>query len=370
MRATLESLTRERFAPGEAAVAVTIANDGDRPTPFHEHRAQHASLVLQVEDPSGRRVLLPPPSPPDEQDLAPARTLAPGESVTLRYVGFLDTYATGGRYRVRWFSPHDDLGGTRESPLASDWVTLDVAHRDIRVEIKPSFLELLFRPISAIARWITSLYHLIWVVLCRSVQDKEVDRFITETISDGYPTSWNGTYSWSARFHVRLDQPQERIFVTIRIRPVNVAATTAAPWITTVQNAWTNRFKDCATLGCASNGYPILLAVQFVTSGEHHAVALSPTSQTQHMLSWGLLDTDQAHEAGHMLGNKEEYFTVDGVAYGPGRQPSGNIMNNPANPPIAAHYCLIQETVDAMLGINYSLAGGSMRSMDTPCGIA
>src|SRR5215831_2843796 len=143
MRVTLERLTQERLAPGEAAVAVTIVNDGDRPTPFHEHRAQRASLVLQVEDPSGRRVLLPPPSPPDEQDLAPVRPLAPGESVTLRYVGFLDTYATGGRYRVRWFSPHDDLGGTRESPLASDWITLDVAHHDIRVEARPSFSDLL-----------------------------------------------------------------------------------------------------------------------------------------------------------------------------------------------------------------------------------
>jgi hypothetical protein len=208
MRATLESLTRERFAPGEAAVAVTIVNDGDRPTPFHEHWAQHASLVLQVEDPSGRRVLLPPPSPPDEQDLAPARPLAPGESVTLRYVGFLDTYATGGRYRVRWFSPHDELGGTRESPLASDWITVDVAYRDIQLEIKPSFWDLLFRPITAIGVWVLSLIHRIRVLLCRSVQEKEVDRYITETITDGYPPAWNGTYGWSARFHVRLDQPQ------------------------------------------------------------------------------------------------------------------------------------------------------------------
>src|SRR5262245_18184024 len=251
MRATLESLTQERFAPGEAAVTVTVVNNGDRPTLFHEHRAQHASLVLQVEDPSGRRVLPPPPSPPREQDLAPPRPLAPGESVTLRYVGFLDTYATGGRYRVRWFSPHDDLGGTRESPLASDWITIDVAHREIDLELRPSFWDLLFRPITMIWRWVISLIHRIWVLLCRSVQDKEVDHFLSETITDGYPTSWNGTYSWNARFHVRLDQPQQKIFVTIRIRPVNVATTAAAPWITTVQNSWTNRFKDCSTIGCA-----------------------------------------------------------------------------------------------------------------------
>ena len=39
-----------------------------------------------------------------------------------------------------------------------------------------------------------------------------------------------------------------------------------------------------------------------------------------------------------MLGNKEEYFTVDGVDYGPGRQPGGNIMNSPANPPVECRF--------------------------------
>ena len=29
-------------------------------------------------------------------------------------------------------------------------------------------------------------------------------------------------------------------------------------------------------------------------------------------------------------------FTVDGVDYGPGRQPGGNIMNSPANPPVTS----------------------------------
>ena len=85
------------------------------------------------------------------------------------------------------------------------------------------------------------------------------------------------------------------------------------------------------------------------------------------MQSWGLVDADQGHEAGHMLGNKEEYFTVDGVDYGPGRQTGGNIMNNPDNPPVANHYWLIQTTVDALLGINYSLASGSTRSVNVPC---
>ena len=36
-----------------------------------------------------------------------------------------------------------------------------------------------------------------------------------------------------------------------------------------------------------------------------------------------------------MLGALDEYFTVNGVDWGPGRQATGAIMNNPANPPVA-----------------------------------
>ena len=53
---------------------------------------------------------------------------------------------------------------------------------------------------------------------------------------------------------------------------------------------------------------------------------------------------------GHMLGNLEEYFTVNGTAFGAPRQPTGNIMNNPANPPVAAHYNLVRSAVQAALG--------------------
>jgi hypothetical protein len=368
LRVTLRPLTREGVAPGDAEVEATVVNEGDRPEPFHEHQARHGSLVLQVEDPSGRRVLLPPPSPPDERDLRQAVPLAPRAAVTLRYSGFLDAARGGGRYRVRWFSEHEDLGGSPRLPLASDWIELDVAHRDIISDLRPSFGRLLLRPFAVVSAWVTVLIRRILVVLCRAVLQEEVNRFISETITNGTPSTWNGTYAWNARFLVRVDQPQQRVFVTIRVRLTGITASGAAAWVTTVQNAWSNRFKDCAVLGCASNGYPILLALQYVTSGEHQTVSLAP-GRTANMGSWGLVDGDQAHEAGHMLGNKEEYFTVDGVAYGPGRQPGANIMNNPDNPPVAAHYWLIQETADKLLGINYSLSGGSTRDVNTPCRI-
>jgi hypothetical protein len=312
--------------------------------------------------------LLPPPPPPNERDLGQPALLAPGASVTLRYVGFLDARRDGGAYRVRWFSHHEELGGSFRAPLASDWVVIEVAHGGIaRTEWKPSFGALLVRLFDLISMWVRLLVQRILVWLCRAVLEREIDRSITETITNGTPSSWNNTYGWNARFLVRVDQPQQRVVVTIRVRPVGASPAAVSGWVTVVENSWTNRFKDCAVLGCASNGYPILLVLQLVTSGEHYAVSVSPNSTTANMLSWGLTDTDQGHEAGHMLGNKEEYFTVDGVDYGNGRQPGGNIMNNPANPPVAAHYWLIQDTVDTLLGINYSMSGGSTRSVNVPC---
>jgi len=59
---------------------------------------------------------------------------------------------------------------------------------------------------------------------------------------------------------------------------------------------------------------------------------------------------DVNHEYGHMLGALDEYFTVNGVNYGAGRQPAGNIMNNPANQPIATHYDVVRATASGLLG--------------------
>jgi hypothetical protein len=264
---------------------------------------------------------------------------------------------------VRWFSPHEALGGTRDAPLASDWTEIRIAPTAENVRETPS-VKWFSRPWLYVVSLVKLLIAIVLRQLCKAVLEKEVDVYVMETITNGTPASWNNTYAWNARFHVRLDQPQQRIVVTIRVRLIGAGP--VAQWVTTVQNAWSNRFKDCATIGCASNGYPILLQLVYVASGEHYQLRIA-SPRTSDMLNWGLYDNDQAHEVGHMLGNKEEYFTVDGVDFGPARQPGGNIMNNPDNPPVAAHYQLIQTTVDAWLGVNYSLAGGSTRPLNVPC---
>ena len=92
---TLEPITRERVAPGDAAVEATIVNEGDRPEPFHEHQARHGSLVLQVEDPSGRRLLLPPPPTPGRPEMV---VVAPGGRSSVPFRAFVPSSALPGCY--------------------------------------------------------------------------------------------------------------------------------------------------------------------------------------------------------------------------------------------------------------------------------
>jgi hypothetical protein len=182
------------------------------------------------------------------------------------------------------------------------------------------------------------------------VLEQEVDAQRTETISDAPAGSeaWNGTYSWRARFHVRVDEPGCRVTVTIRIRIAgNITNQQRDAWEAAIQARWNDRFKLCCDGCCCIDGFPIVLDIVFVTANEHQVV--NAGGSTTNMTNWGTNDTvDVGHEAGHMLGALDEYFTVNGVNYGPGRQASGNIMNNPANDPAAHHYDLVRATAEQL----------------------
>lgn len=154
LRATVEPVMRERMAPDAAAVDVRIVNEGREPELFHDYQARHGSLVLEVEDENGRRVLLPPPPPPDARDLDPPRQLAPGESVTLRYAGFLDTRRETGRYRIRFFSPHREFGASAEAPLASEWIVLDLVQSNPSPRPPQGLLRrLVYEVVHAVVLW-------------------------------------------------------------------------------------------------------------------------------------------------------------------------------------------------------------------------
>lgn len=88
--------------------------------------------------------------------------------------------------------------------------------------------------------------------------------------------------------------------------------------------------------------------MQFVGNNEHQVV--NAGASTPNMGNWGTGDTvDITHEFGHMLGAKDEYFTVDGVNYGAWRQANGNVMNNPANTPVPKHFYIIKEEAEKLI---------------------
>lgn len=373
LRAVAKLEREEVVDPGEAVLEVTIRNDGDEAIRFNRHQASHPALVLQVTDERDRPVLLAPPSAPGAQDLVDEE-LGSGQSVTLRYAGFLDRSLESGTYRVRYFSPHPQLGGARDAPLSSDWTPVAVRpSQAFRPGVEPpqwpppshrppTWLV----PLRLSAKVVDVVARRLGVLACHGVFEQEIDAPRTETISNAPPGSeaWNGTYGWRARFLVRVEEGPCRVTATVRIRLVGtITAAQRSAWETAIREAWSSRFKVCADRQpCCVNGFPIHVAVQFVTAGEHQVVNVGAT--TTNMGNWGASDTvDVSHEAGHMLGALDEYFTVNGVDYGAGRQADGAIMNNPANPPAGRHYELILHTVRGLLA-----SSGCTQPVSAMCG--
>jgi len=151
-----------------------------------------------------------------------------------------------------------------------------------------------------------------------------------------------------------LDEPTCTARVLVRVRLVGtITAAQRSAWETAIEAAWNSRFKLCRRSCCCSDGLEIATDIQFVTSGEHQVVNVG--ASTTNMGNWGATDTiDVCHEFGHMLGALDEYFTVNGVNWGPGRQATGAIMNNPANPPAARNYDTIRQAADALRGATYT----------------
>jgi hypothetical protein len=374
-RVSLEVPTNETTAPGEFWIEATFTNESDAAATLNISQAEHPSLVLQVHDVNDRCVLLQPPHAPDEKDRV--ETIEAGQSVTLRYAGFLDRSLAPGSYRIRYFSEFAALGADEQGPLASEWIELLVGKPEkpfiVGKPLKPFFTGPLSPPgtlnkifevlIYLVRRFICLIQNLIDTLIsiitgrprpCRREMSQEVDVQRTETISNAPQGSeaWNGTYGWQARFHLRVEEPECRVIVTIRIR-ISGAITDAQrnAWESPIEAAWNNKFKLCCGGCCCIDGFPTTINIEFVDNNEHQVVNVG--ANTTSMTNWSATDAvDISHEVGHMLGALDEYFTVNGIDYGPGRQADGNIMNNPANDPAAHHYDLVRATAAQLLGTN------------------
>jgi hypothetical protein len=164
---------------------------------------------------------------------------------------------------------------------------------------------------------------------------------------------WDGQYQWQVRFHINYDEEDCYLEIKLKIQLPQQATKEATKTLDRQAKAWkraiegrlSRRFKLCCGCICPE-GIPIRMDVDFTYKPADASITVGPN--TENMELWGANDTtDVVHEAGHMLGAKDQYGTVDGTPYGPGRQPTGNLMNNPANAPEASLFNTVRDAVNA-----------------------
>jgi hypothetical protein len=199
---------------------------------------------------------------------------------------------------------------------------------------------------------------------------RSVNTRVTETITNGNPASWNGTYAWDSKYELTVEDCKAKVVVRIKVTGTITEAQKTG-WKNAIQSKWNNKVYFCCS-GCeCPKGLPCTVSVEYVDAGEHYEVTAqtpgaaeggrSGLGGTTSMTGWGVNDTvDVTHEFGHMLGNPEEYFTTNGVDYSEGgtkqpfRDPGGGIMNNPANNPLPRNYDPIRSQVETSLGSSAS----------------
>ena len=214
---------------------------------------------------------------------------------------------------------------------------------------------------------------------------KDVDEPITETISHA-PTAyaaWNGTYSWRARWRLRLDMRAEvgGLDLIARLNS-SASATVKRAWENAIVAKWSNKFAFCVLRDTPivirpgvkdefAEMYPIRVLIVWETDPRKADYVVTPNAAgattggragvggTTSMTGWGTADTlDITHEFGHMLGCPEEYFTTNGVDYTQGgrkqgfRDPGGGVMNNPAGPALARNFEFIRKQAAKLHGVN------------------
>jgi hypothetical protein len=124
-------------------------------------------------------------------------------------------------------------------------------------------------------------------------------------------------YGWTSAYRIENDLQNCVLRIVLRLRFVPDPGVTAAQ-ITAleqvaepaIERAWSGQFPLTLRDGtCTCESYRVAVDVQFVRSGEHHAIRVQPGSGRADMTNWFVTTTGgtAAHEAGHMFGNPDEY---------------------------------------------------------------
>lgn len=124
-------------------------------------------------------------------------------------------------------------------------------------------------------------------------------------------------YGWTSAYESVFSERECHLQITVRIRLVpdsdvsaSDIATVIARWEPAVEAAWSGQFPLVLRDGsCRCKMVTVDLDVQFVGSGEHHAVQVHSGSGRADMGNWYVNSTGgtAAHEVGHMIGNVDEY---------------------------------------------------------------
>jgi len=321
------------------------------------------SLVFQVESSSGNPVRLGPPPLPRRQ--ASSEPVPSRGTQRVRYEGFLDRRLGPGRYRIRYHTERPDLGGERGDPLQSPWLDFEILKA---IPALPSGGLHKLRWYEWVYDRIRRLCDVICWFKCRTIHKGGKEEPCAEKITLGCVddcsggasyaertcTERVGSYEWRAALDLRIDEAKCAAQVAVRISWKKGSGASGDPQLPEIkdkiESAWSERFRLCPMSGCCvRKGYVILVEVTFVEDAPddaHHDVVFQNTTDDMHL--WSVAGNDTDHEFGHMIGQLDEYCTVDDTAFC-APYLGTNIMNATGKLPAAEHFGLVRALAEELL---------------------
>jgi Domain of unknown function (DUF4157) len=190
------------------------------------------------------------------------------------------------------------------------------------------------------------------------VETISVDKAMSQSLIDPGKAAAK-EYVWQSSFTIYLYNKADevpRVQVVIYIS-TPASADVFAAWNQSITQAWNNKFA----IKSGVKSYPITVEIIKVKGPEFKNYEVENVKQdvahgvrglfgTESMTKWGEGDPqDIPHEVGHMIGNKDEYGTVDGKNWSAEHNPQDpdthSIMYKGGEPPRLRHFNLILEEI-------------------------
>lgn len=210
------------------------------------------------------------------------------------------------------------------------------------------------------------------VVNTNTPKTREVHFQQTQKMRGGPTVYYNSDHNVDSKFAISVDTSAKTCEVIIRIQS-SADKSVFSNWAQATSDKWSKRFGLRVLSKSERRSGFYMIDVKLVQVGAndqpHHVVVPQNSDETfagvrgmkgtRSMTEWGTKDAvDVPHEVGHMLGNLDEYYTINDHVYtAPGENArggvdvgEGSIMNDPKNNPLAKHYELIRKEAAAAIG--------------------